>query len=246
MDLGWARKFFASVDEDTADFLTAAAAAQLWKAAYRLDSNELSDEDRGRLQAELDKTLERRTDEYAERIRLRFRTEYDQALALVPAGKWSFRPANSEKIVLPNLMQRHVAAQVLSRKRVGNWSGTGAGKTVSAILAAGLLNAGQNEGIILVICPNNVVPGWISSVRNCYSEARIESKTLTPTWARGSGARWLVINYDRLPGNEGTIKQLIDENPVDMLVIDEVHYVKEREHVAPSQRRRQRTSVTGH
>ncbi|WP_370185884.1 zinc-ribbon domain-containing protein [Rhodococcus wratislaviensis] len=242
--LGMGEKFFASVDEDTADFLTAAAAAQLWKAAYRLDSAALSKDEQDTLQVELDKTLTPRTDEYAERIRCRFRSEYDQALALVPPANWSFRPEAGGDIVLPNLMQRHVATQVVTRKRVGNWSGTGAGKTVSAILAAGLLEAGQADGIVLVICPNNVVPGWISSVRNCYPDARIASKTLTPIWAPGSGPRWLVVNYDRLPGNEGTIKQLIDENPIDMLVIDEVHYVKERENVAPSQRRGVLAAIT--
>ncbi|MFB8008317.1 zinc-ribbon domain-containing protein [Nocardia sp. NPDC056000] len=235
--LRMAERFFASVDEDTADFLTIAAAAQLWKAAYRLHSAALSEEERDMLQAELDKTLEPRTDEYAERIRLCFRSEYDQALAIGLPVNWSFRPANSTEIVLPNLMQRHVAAQVVARKRVGNWSGTGAGKTVSAILAAGAVGAGYKGSIILVICPNNVVPVWIASVQNCYPDARIESKTLTPTWAGGSGTRWLVVNYDRLPGNEGTIRQLIDENPIDMLIIDEVHYVKERENVAPSKRR---------
>ncbi|MDH6293131.1 zinc-ribbon domain-containing protein, partial [Rhodococcus opacus] len=241
--LGMGAKFFASVDEDTVDFLTAAAAAQIWKMAYRLDSGATAETERVQLQAELDKTLEPRADQYSEGIRLRFRSEYEQALAIVPPANWSFKPGSALEVVSPNLMQRHVAAQVLTHQRVGNWSGTGAGKTVSAILAAGLLEAGQGNGIVLVVCPNNVVAGWVGSVKNCYPNARVAQKTLTPVWERGSGPRWLVVNYDRLPGNEGTLKALIGENRIDMLVIDEVHYVKERENVAPSQRRKVLTGV---
>jgi superfamily II DNA or RNA helicase len=241
--LGMGAKFFASVDEDTVDFLTAAAAGQIWKLAYRLDSGAITETERVQLQAELDKTLEPRADQYSEGIRLRFRSEYEQALAIVPPANWSFKPGSATAIVSPNLMQRHVAAQVVTRRRVGNWSGTGAGKTVSAILAAGLLEAGQGDGIVLVVCPNNVVAGWVGSINNCYPNARVEAKTLTPTWKRGKGSRWLVVNYDRLPGNEGTLQALIGKNLIDMLVIDEVHYVKERENVAPSQRRKVLTGL---
>lgn len=236
--LGVGEKFFASMDAEAVEFLTAAAAAQIWKLAYRLDSVVVSDTERRQLQAELDKTIEPCPDEYAERIRDRFRSEYEQAVALPTPVNWSFRPGGTPDVTAPNLMQRHVAAQVLSRKRVGNWSGPGAGKTVSAILAAGLLNAGCAEGLVLVICPNNVVSGWVSSIRDCNPEARVAAKTLTPSWDTGVGPRWLILNFDRLPGNEGCIRQLIGANRIDMLVIDEVHYVKERENVAPSHRRR--------
>ncbi|WP_328436199.1 zinc-ribbon domain-containing protein [Nocardia puris] len=230
-------RFFASLDAEAADFLTAAAAAQIWKLAYRLDSWDIDDHERTWLQGELDKTIEPCLGEYAESIRQRFRSEYEQALALPMPENWSFRPAGAVEVTAPNLMQRHIAAQVLSRKRVGNWSGPGAGKTVSAIFAAGLLEAGHGNGLVLVICPNNVVAGWTKAIADCDPQARVAAKTLNPVWERGAGARWLVLNFDRLPGNEGTLKELIAAHRVDMLVIDEVHYVKERENVAPSLRR---------
>ncbi|MFD9664334.1 zinc-ribbon domain-containing protein [Rhodococcus sp. NPDC059968] len=242
--LAMGEKFLASSDVDTAEYLTIAAAEQIWKIAYRLDERHLSDAQRHELQTELDKTIEPRSNQYSERIRLRFRSGYEQAIALVPAGNWSFRVGDATEVTQPNLMQKHVAAQLLSRKRVGNWSGTGAGKTVSAILAAGLLHAGHDGGIVLVICPNNVVAGWASSIKNCYPDARVASRTLSPTWVRGAGPRWLILNYDRLPGREGAIKNLIVDNRVDMLVIDEVHYVKERQNTPTSQRRQVLTALT--
>lgn len=235
--LSMGKKFFANADEDTVDFLSAAAAAQIWKIAYRLDADTVTVEERSRLVAELDKTRTPCADQYSELIRVRFRAEYDQALELVPPAGWSFIPPGATETVQPNLMQRHVAVQVLNRRRVGNWSGTGAGKTVSAILAAGLLDAGTDGGLVLVVCPNNVVSGWVNSVENCFPHAQVAQRTLTPTWANEQGPRWLIVNYDRLPGNQGTLKQLIADHRIDMLVVDEVHYVKERENVNPSQRR---------
>ena len=56
----------------------------------------------------------------------------------------------------PNLMQRHFAVRVRERKRVGNWSGTGAGKTLAAILATRVVGS----RLTVVCCPNSVVDGW--------------------------------------------------------------------------------------
>jgi superfamily II DNA or RNA helicase len=235
-------KFFASVDEETVEYLSIAAADKIWKAAYRLDAEELSEGEHAELQAELDKTIEPRTNQYEERIRETFRAEYDRARSVTPPANWSFRPGNSTEITQPNLMQKRVAAQIVTRKRVGNWSGTGAGKTASAILGAGLLHAADDGGIYVVICPNNVVDGWVNAIENCCPNARIEAKTLTPTWANGAGPRWLVLNYDRLPGHEGMLKSLITDHRVDMLVIDEVHFAKQRD-AATSQRRQVLTAL---
>ena len=235
--------FLASADEEAAEFLTIAAAERIWKAAYRLDADQLPEEERAQLQAELDKTIEPRSNRYAEQIREKFRAEYERAISSSPPDNWSFRPNNSTEITQPNLMQKHVASQIVTRKRVGNWSGTGAGKTVSAILGASLLHAGYNDGIVLVVCVNNTVAGWVSSIQSCCPNARIEAKTLAPSWAKGPGPRWLVLNYDRLPGREGTLKFLIANNRVDMLVIDEVHFAKQRENVTMSQRRQVLTAL---
>ena len=233
--LAAAAAVLASCDDEAADFLVASFAARIWRSAYQLNP----DTDpalRERINNEIEALRIPTDNEYSERVRTRFIKEYDAAIECVPPQGWSFRPS-STKIVAPNLMQRHVATQVVLKRRYGNWSGTGAGKTVSAVLAARLIGAGTNGGIVLVVCPNNVVQGWAKTVKDCYPDSQVETKTLKPSWGQGAGPRWLIINYDMLPGKEGTVKTLIGSNRVDMLVIDEVHYVKEREGVDASQRR---------
>ena len=49
-----------------------------------------------------------------------------------------------DNIVLPNMMQRLTAFRTLSEKRIGNWSGVGAGKTKSAILTSRVVKARLN------------------------------------------------------------------------------------------------------
>lgn len=56
-------------------------------------------------------------------------------------------------------MQRLAAVQVRDKKRVGNWSGTGAGKTLSAVLASRVINA----HLTVFCCPNSVVDVCIKS-----------------------------------------------------------------------------------
>jgi len=53
----------------------------------------------------------------------------------------------------PTLMQRYVAYKVTNLPYFGNFSGTGAGKTLSAILASRIIDS----KITVIVCPNDVV-----------------------------------------------------------------------------------------
>jgi hypothetical protein len=89
-------------------------------------------------------------------VRDRFLAEFTEAEALeLPAG-YAFRPNPDAPIVQPNLMQRRVAVCVRTQRRFGNWSGMGAGKTLSAILATRVVDA----GLTVICCPNAVVENW--------------------------------------------------------------------------------------
>jgi uncharacterized protein YbcI len=117
---------YASADGETVDYLVASAVAGIWRRAY-LDEA-----------AALAETENPCDDPYAERVRVAFRTQYDEARALAIPADYAFRSEGpGTELTLPNLMQLRVASQVLSERRVGNWSGTGAGKTLSAVLASG-------------------------------------------------------------------------------------------------------------
>ena len=85
-------------------------------------------------------------------------------------------------------MQRLIALRVRDKHQVGNWSGTGAGKTLSAVLASRVIRAGMT----IVCCPNNVVgevkeKGWKSEIENISPDSLVCTKTFHPNWAAAVG-----------------------------------------------------------
>ncbi len=202
----------------------ASGMSKLWKKAYSL--TDITD-----LRHEIDSP---RNGEYSERVRSEFLAELDAAESLnIPDG-YDFRI--NGVLILPNLMQRHVAAQVRDRRRVGNWSGTGAGKTLSAVLASRTIDA----ELTVVLCPNSVIHnGWTDTIQMAFPNARIATKTLSPIWASGHGPRYLILNYETLqqPAAESHLAAFLKLNRVDFVVIDEIHYTKQRTDEASKRRR---------
>jgi len=166
-------------------------------------------------------------------------------------------------------MQRFAAVQVRDKKRVGNWSGTGAGKTLSAVLASRVINA----HLTVICCPNSVVDGWEKAILDIFPESVVAKKTFTPDWkpnppapfpAREGGARlpsprsgevnfpategeellpsprrrgaggevnqYLILNYEMFqqPNSANWVRTLINNQQIDFIVIDEIHYTKQR------------------
>ena len=54
---------------------------------------------------------------------------------------------------LPTLMQLYVAHKIKTSPYFGNFSGTGAGKTLSAVLASRVIDSKMT----VIVCPNDVV-----------------------------------------------------------------------------------------
>ena len=129
----------ASTDSEAAEFLVASAKAKIWSHAYRDSKSAVAEaECRGESQ-------------YSREVADSFLREFREATCLTIPDGYAF--SIDGEIRDPNLMQRHVATQVRDRLRYGNWSGTGAGKTLSAILATRVVDA----GLTIVCCPNAVV-----------------------------------------------------------------------------------------
>ena len=163
----------ASADAETVKFLLDSAKAKLWKHAY------LSPQE-ARAQA-----ASFQGDVYSSLVRDWFLNEYDEADQLpIPKG-YCFKPDRAGPIVPPNLMQRRVAVCVRQARRFGNWSGMGAGKTLSAILATRVVGAGMT----VICCPNAVVENWVREIGNAFDASDIATKTWTPTWKDPSRAR---------------------------------------------------------
>jgi|GEM_PF-134804 len=220
---------WSTADEEAVEFLVASGIAKLWKKAY----------DPSVLTGVKTETETPRESEYSERVRTEFRAELDAAESLPIPDDYAFQ-INGE-LILPNLMQRHVAAQLRDRRRVGNWSGTGAGKTLSAVLASRVIDA----ELTVVLCPNAVIHnGWIDTIQNAFPAARIAIKTLAPVWPADNNPRFLILNYETLqqPDSEPRLAQFVRANRIDCVVVDEIHYIKQRTDEA-SKRRRLTTSL---
>jgi superfamily II DNA or RNA helicase len=211
----------ASADEEAAGFLVASAGGKLWRHAYR-------DAPAAVAQAQAN-----HGGVYAAKVRDTFLREYEAATSLALPEGYAFKVEG--RVTPPNLMQRLVAVRVREQRRFGNWSGTGAGKTLSAILATRVVGA----NLTVICCPNAVVDGWARSIGSIFPGSEVAQKSWTPAW-KGPGPRYLVMNYEQFqqPDSEASLKALLTREQVDFVVIDEIHYAKQRDPESMSQRKR--------
>jgi superfamily II DNA or RNA helicase len=216
----------ASTDVEAVDFLIASAKAKVWSHAFRDPIRALQEIEHAG------------ATEYSQRVRDEFLAEFNEASELVIPPGYTFELGGN--VVQPNLMQRHVAFEIFKRKRFGNWSGTGAGKTLSAVLASRVCDS----NLTVVWCPNAVVgdfkSGWSGEIGRMFADSDIAVKTWIPEWQQGSRHRYLVMNYEQLqqPNSESELKRFLENNNIDFIVIDEVHYAKQRYVDQLSQRKR--------
>ncbi len=205
-------KLFSNLDNEAIDFFIKEAVAKIWQHTF---SNE----------TEAVRQLEQynNTGAYPQEVKKLFLSDYVGAKELqIPSG-YNFK-VNGE-ISLPNLMQRFTAYIVKSRRRLGNWSGTGAGKTLSAILSSRVIDA----HFTLIFCPNNVVSGWKNKIETIYPDSIIFIKDIKTSIPPNTHA-YLILNYEffQQPQSESKLKDLIERQKIDFIVIDEIHYSKQR------------------
>jgi hypothetical protein len=221
-------------DEEAVEFLISSALAKIWSHAFRDET------------VAVDQAEQVSDNEYTERVRTQFLDEYRQAKDLTIPPGYTFHVEG--KSTLPNLMQRLVAIRVRNHKRVGNWSGTGAGKTLSAILASRVVNA----KLTIICCPNSVVEGWRQAILDSFSDGIVETKTFHPDWSsmlndvgfgradESSTYRYLVLNYEAFqqPESAARVRLLVEQEQIDFVIVDEIHYAKQRQVEDISKRRK--------
>ena len=218
--------FIANADAETVKFLLDSAKAKLWRHAYQ-------DPQAAELQAR-----EFEGDAYSTIVRDRFLAEFDTAQSMELPQGYAFRPTPEREVCEPHLMQRHVAASVADKRRYGNWSGMGAGKTLSAILSTRL----TNSDLTVICCPNAVVSNWAREIDNAFPGCRVQTKTWTPEWpdAMSTKPRYLVMNFEQFqqPDSEAKLVDFLARHIVDFVVVDEIHFTKQRDEKQMSQRKR--------
>ncbi|MFY9795873.1 MAG: hypothetical protein WAK17_16595 [Candidatus Nitrosopolaris sp.] len=97
-----------------------------------------------------------------------FLSEYDGMESLeVPEGYAFPEP--------PRIMQKYAAYRIKRDLYFCNLSGTGAGKTLSAILASRVIDSKMT----LVVCPNDVVNQWATDKRVSITSIFPNSKVIT-------------------------------------------------------------------
>lgn len=204
-------------DKETIDFLVAKKEHQLWQAV--MESGHEAD-----VVAEVRALVS--DDAYVKAFQTTFLANYDAAKSLrIPKG-YSFKPRRARNVAPPNLMQRLVAVLVRDRKRVANWSGTGRGKTNSAILASRVIDA----NLTVVTCPNAVIPTWVRAITKMFPDSVIQTKTFEPRWGRAKKHRYLVLNYEMFqqPDSAERVRGFVERESPSFVVVDEIQAVKQR------------------
>ena len=135
-------------DTETIEFLITKAVGRLWSRVLRSEN----------VEKDIAELNSHNPASYGSRVRKRFLAQFSGANTLpIPEG-YSF--CKKDQPLPPNLMQRLIAYRVAVEKRVGNWSGTGAGKTLGAILASRALDA----KLTVIVALNNTMldpnSGW--------------------------------------------------------------------------------------
>lgn len=211
-----------SSDAEAVQFLVAKAAGKLWRRCF---------EDEG---AALDEARQHHGNTYSESARDSFLEEYTRSKQLPLPQGYSFKDADGV-IRTPKLMQLLIAYKVFKDGRVLNLSGTGTGKTLSAILASRVIGAQMT----VISCPNATVGGWSRTILNAFPNSDVCEKTWQPVWSDELVPRYLVLNHELFQNrNESHLKHFIENNMIDFVVIDELHQVKQRDEGFESQRRR--------
>lgn len=214
----------ASSDREAVEFLIAKAADKLWKRCFY-------DEE-----AAVSEAKSHKGNIYSESARDKFIEEYTRCKQLPIPESYSFRTPSGQSVP-PKLMQRLIAYRVLTNGRVLNLSGTGTGKTLSAILASRVIGA----NLTVITCPNAIVDAWRNSILNAFPNSEVITKPADwdPAWRMNDRPRYVVVNHEMLQNrHEANIKRFIKRNPYDLIVIDELHQVKQRGLESETQRRR--------
>lgn len=211
-----------SSDEEAVQFLVAKAAGKLWRRCFEDEA------------AAIEEAQSHHGNMYSESARDTFLEEYTRSKQLPLPQGYSFKDADG-KVRNPKLMQRLIAYKVFRDSRVLNLSGTGTGKTLSAILASRVIGA----QLTVISCPNATITGWKDTILNAFPKSDVCEKTWQPEWGHKGWPRYLVLNHEMFQDrNEGPLKRFIESNAIDFIVIDELHQVKQRDEKSESQRRR--------
>jgi superfamily II DNA or RNA helicase len=159
------------------------------------------------------------------RLRDLFLSEYKKVVDYIPPTGYNFK--RNGEIALPNMMQKLTVQRVIDYKRYGNWSGTGAGKTISFIIASREVNS----RLTVVICINSTVSQLEEDILDVYPDSKIFTHFRKGQKFNRDNYNYLLLNYEKFQQGytEEIFQDLNENNMIDFIVLDEVHNAKQRD-----------------
>ncbi|MGY5151894.1 MAG: DEAD/DEAH box helicase family protein [Candidatus Nitrosopumilus sp. bin_6a] len=201
-----------SVDEEAIQFYVAYSINQLWKDAFLEPEKTITQL----------KNIEKKDNKYRNLVIKTFLEDYENSKNLKIPENYIF--SDGKKLVEPFLMQKYVAYKIKQLPYFGNFSGTGAGKTLSAILASRMIDS----KVTLIVCPNDVVSHWKKNAEQIFSDSHVTThKDVFSAKRDDSRHQYWVINYDKL--NQESSRDdvyLLGKQKIDFIVLDEIHFSK--------------------
>ena len=201
-----------STDKEAIQFYVTCAINKLWKDAFLDPEKTIT-------------TLENETktdNKYRNLVVQTFLKDYQGTINLKIPKNYRFN--DNSKIIDPFLMQKFVAYTIKKLPHFGNFSGTGAGKTLSAILASRVIDS----KVTLIICPNDVVFHWKKNADEIFSDSVITTgKDVFSAKSDESRHQYWVLNYDKLNQDSSRDNvELLGKQKIDFVVLDEIHFSK--------------------
>jgi superfamily II DNA or RNA helicase len=196
----------ASCDEEAVEFLIQYKLRKLWNQVLNdvIHVEKLKEEQGGR---------------NFNILKEHFFDEYNEVIAFQPPQGYRF----PYKL---NAMQQLTVYRMLKNKRYGNWSGTGAGKTISFIVASRAVNA----RLTVLVGLNSTIAQLGEAIESVYPDSKIYTRYTKGQVFDRTHYNYLILNYDKFQQgySEELFQDLTTNNRIDFIAIDEVHNVKQR------------------
>ncbi len=214
-------------DEDTVEFLINKRLGRIWSEILRSPKPD----------TEIKKIRNHNGAKYSSVVKDRYLEQYAGTSSLPIPNGYAFK--KNGELLKPNLMQRLVAYRVLKDFRLGNWSGTGAGKTLGAIIASRVIDA----KLTIIIGLNNTIldadSGWAAEIKNAFPNSNILIKEKRSINFSSSQPNYLLLNYEAFQqaDSKPLVQEIVDNYKVDFIVLDEIHSAKSKLNQDESKRR---------
>lgn len=213
-------------DNETVEFLINKAIGRIWSQVLRSKSP----------LDEINSITSHESSGYSLRVKEEYLEQYRGASELPIPNGYAFN--KNGELLYPNLMQRLAAYRVQRDYRIGNWSGTGAGKTLGAILASRVIGA----KLTIIIGLNNTIlgedTGWAGDIKNAFPSSNILIKEKKNINFSNIQPNYLLLNYEtfQLDNSKAVVDEILEKQKIDLIVLDEVHSAKSRDQVESRRR----------